>query len=115
MASPAANQPSEQSTNDGDSDYGSDFSPEEVLIVEGLLSGQQIQDDNPIVNEIGQNEPRRTLRLPRVLGREERSPLFQAARAAEQVAEQIARSVKSDEQYPDCKNTFFLAACFISD
>ncbi|TVY59677.1 putative exonuclease V [Lachnellula suecica] len=85
--------------NDLESDYGSDFSPEEELIVEALLSQQQLRDDNPIITDI-EDEPRQALRLPRVVGREERSALFQAARAAEQIAEQISNSVKTRE-YPD--------------
>ena len=106
MASPAINGNIARPFNDADSDYGSDFSPEEKQIVERLLSGQPVEDDNPIVNEIEHHDPQRTLRLPRVFGREERSPLFQAARAAEKVAEQISNSVKSGEHYPDCKPRF---------
>lgn len=90
--------------NDGDTDYGSDFSPEEDQIVQRLLSGQAEKEDNPIVNDIefeyhGIN---RSLRVPRVFGREERSALFEAARAAEQVADQISKSLKTTG-YPDCK------------
>lgn len=89
--------------NDDDSDYGSDFSPEEEQIVTALLSAQlPADDDNPIVNEIEYHDPQRTLRLPRVFGREERSPLFQAARAAEAIADQISKTVASS-QYPDCE------------
>ncbi len=103
MASPAINGKIAPSIDAGDSDYGSDFSPEEEQIVERLLSGQPVEDDNPIVNEIEHHDPQRTLRLPRVFREEERSPLFQAARAAENVAEQVSNSVKSGEHYPDCK------------
>lgn len=93
--------------NDGDSDYGSDFSPEEEQIVTALLSAQlpAAEDDNPIVNEIEHHDPQRTLRLPRVLGREERSPLFQAARAAEAIADQISKTVASGK-YPDREYLF---------
>ena len=103
MASPAVTPDIETSTslNDPESDYGSDFSPEQEQIVEALLSQQQVTDDNPITNDI-EDEPRQALRLPRVVGREQKSPLFQAARAAEQVAEQISNSVKT-RKYPDCK------------
>ena len=96
----------DHSMNDNESDYGSDFSPEEEQIVASLLlSAQQpTEDDNPIVNEIEHHDPQRTLRLPRILGREERSPLFQAARAAEAIADQISRSVASSK-YPDCEYT----------
>lgn len=105
MASPATTSVTNPSTSvdiDADSDYGSDFSPEQDYIVARLLSGKNIEDDNPIVNEIEHHDARQTLRLPRVFGREERSPLFQAARAAEKIAEQIAQSVKCGE-YPDCE------------
>ena len=109
MASPTITDTTEESMNDADTDYGSDFSPEEEQIVERLLSGQ-VEDDNPIVNEIEHHDPRQTLRLPRIFGREEKSPLFQAARAAEKVAEQMVKSIKTGEQYPDCK-TLRSVAC----
>ncbi len=87
---------------DSDTDYGSDFSPEEEQIVDRILSGKHVEDDNPIINEVEHHDPRQALRLPRIFGREERSPLFQAARAAEKVAEQIAQTVNGGE-YPDCE------------
>ncbi|OWP03573.1 hypothetical protein B2J93_7591 [Marssonina coronariae] len=82
---------------DTDTDYGSDFSPEEEQIVEGLLTGKHIEGNNPLVSEIEHHDPRQTLRLPHVNGTEQRSPLFQAARAAERVAEQIAEIVQGGE------------------
>jgi exonuclease V len=103
MASPAISHDIEVPLNDVDTDYGSDFSPEEADVVEQLLSGKAVEEDNPIVNDIEHHDPGQTLRIPRVFGREERSLLFEAARAAEQVAEQISRSIKSSEHYPDCK------------
>lgn len=103
MASPAIASLLSDPMDDIDTDYGSDFTPEEELIVEQLLSrNPATEDDNPIVNKIEHHDVVQTLRLPRVFGREERSPLFQAARAAEQVAEQISRSV-GGEKYPDCE------------
>jgi exonuclease V len=107
MASPATSNDIEEPLNDDDTDYGSDFSPEEAILVEQLLSGKLAEDDNPIVNDIEHHEARQNLRLPRVFGKEERSPLFQAARAAEQVAEQISHSIKRGEHYPDCKQLSF--------
>lgn len=101
MASPAVNLDIGTTLDDAESDYGSDFSPEQEQIVEALLSQQQVTDDNPIINDI-EDEPRQALRLPRIVGREQMSPLFQAARAAEEVAEQISKFVKTRE-YPDCK------------
>jgi exonuclease V len=103
MASPATSNDIEKPLNDADTDYGSDFSPEEADIVEQLLSGKHVEEDNPIVTDIEHHDPRQSLRLPRVFGSQERSPLFQAATAAEQVAEQISRSTKSGEHYPDRK------------
>jgi exonuclease V len=102
MASPTTSNDIEESLNNDDSDYGSDLSPEEVVIVEQLLSGKHV-DDNPIINEIEHHDARQNLRLPGIFGREERSPLFQAARAAEHVAEEISKSIKSREHYPDCE------------
>ena len=105
MASPATYDPVDVMTNDGESDYGSDFSPEEEQIVSRLLSGQQIEiEDNPIVTDIEHHDSAQTLRVPRVFGREQRSPLFEAARAAEEVAEQISKFVKTGNFYPDCKS-----------
>jgi exonuclease V len=92
--------------DDGESDYGSDFTPEEEQIVGQLLSARNATEDNPIVNDIEHHESNHTLRLPRILGREEMSPLLQAARAAEKVAQQLSESVKGNEGYPDCKFSF---------
>ncbi|KAH6717121.1 exonuclease V a 5' deoxyribonuclease-domain-containing protein [Leptodontidium sp. MPI-SDFR-AT-0119] len=100
MASPATKVTDPPNDIDSDTDYGSDFSPEQEQIVDRLIAGKDLEDDNPIINEVERHDPRQTLRLPRVLGRQERSPLLQAARAAERVAEQIAESVKTGE-HPD--------------
>ncbi|KAG0649426.1 Exonuclease V [Hyphodiscus hymeniophilus] len=90
---------------DIDSDYGSDFSPEEDQIVSQLLSGQAVDiEDNPIVNDADQNDAQQTLRVPLVFGREQQSPFYQAARAAEEIAEQISKTVKSRRYYPDLSN-----------
>jgi exonuclease V len=90
---------------DSDTDYGSDFSPEEERIVEQLLSGQKVEiEDNPIVAGIEQHGTQQSLRVPRALGRKQASPLFEAARAAEKVAEQISQSVKRSDSYPDCES-----------
>lgn len=92
---------------DEESNYGSDFSPEEEQLVAQLLSPQTVTEDfdNPITSVVEHYVPERKLRLPRVLGKEERSALFQAAQAAEEVAEQINDSVSGGEKYPDldCK------------
>ncbi|KAB8301261.1 hypothetical protein EYC80_003147 [Monilinia laxa] len=109
MASPAAEE-ADRPQNFADSDYGSDFSPEEVEIVEKLLSPVHSTseitevEDNPIVNDIEYHESERTLRLPRVVGKEQISPLLQAIRDAEKVAEQINASVATREHYPDLSN-----------
>lgn len=101
MVSPAVDTPFEDPINDGDTDYGSDFSPEEVQIVSRLVSGTVEIEDNPIVSGVEHNDPQQTLRIPRVLGREQRSPLFEAARAAEKIDEQIAESVSIGKHYQD--------------
>lgn len=105
MASPAIDDPGGASINDGESDYGSDFSPEEEQIVARLLSGQQIDiEDNPIVTEVEHSDAAQTLRVPR-FGTEQKSPLFAAARVAERVAEKISESVvKANGYYPDCRS-----------
>ena len=102
MASPAKDTQLDELTNDGETDYGSDFSPEEVQIVTRLISGTAELEDNPIVSEVDHHDPQQTLRVPRTFGREQRSPLFEAARAAERVAEKIAESVSTGQHYPNC-------------
>ena len=103
MASPAPIQESSQPVTDNETDYGSELeiSPEEEL---RLLTGQSLEqtEDNPIVTEEEQHDPEQKLRLPRVVGLESRSPLFQAVRDAERIAEQINDSVASREHYPNC-------------
>ncbi|KAF7899278.1 uncharacterized protein EAF01_008491 [Botrytis porri] len=95
---------------DSESDYGSDFSPEVVEIIEKLLSPVHQSkeptdiEDNPIVSEIEYHEPEPALRLPRVVGKEQISPLLQAIRDAERVADQINASVSKREYYPDLKD-----------
>lgn len=85
MASPAITISLSQ---DGESDYGSDFSPEEEQIVERLLSTRQ-EDDNPIVTEVEAADPQTVLKLPRVLVSPTRFPLLQAIKAADAVASSI--------------------------
>lgn len=92
---------------DGDeTDYGSDFTPEEEDILLDLASAkQQVEiEDNPIITGI-EHHDEQTLRIPRTLGRESRSPLFQAAKAAEEVAQQILGTVK-DGSYSGCKTDY---------
>ena len=102
MPSPAIDNQVAVLPHEVDSDYGSDFSPEEEQIVSQLLSAQPIDvEDNPIVTALEQNDAQQTLRVPLVFGREQRSPLFQAARAAEGIAEHIAKSVNNKDYSPD--------------
>jgi exonuclease V len=116
MASPAIDDQVGTTTNEGESDYGSDFSPEEEQIVSRLLSTQPIEiEDNPIISNIEHNDTTQTLRVPRVFGREQKSPLFEAARAAEEVAEQISKSVKTGGYYPDCRSPLVLCAINLTD
>jgi exonuclease V len=115
MASPAPVAIVEGAMSDGDTDYGSDFSPEEAQIVERLIAGQVAIEDNPIVNEVEYHGAERTLRLPHILGREQKSPLFEAARAAEEVAQHISNSVKSNEHYPDCKFPWIGTHLYLTD
>lgn len=86
---------------DDDSNYGSDFSPEEAQIIESLLSPKFVDiEDNPILNGIEHHGRPSILRLPHALGHEQRSTLFQAARAAERVAEKLSDSVAMGQHYP---------------
>lgn len=107
MASPATPEnilaPKRAIEND-DSDYGSDFSPEEEQIVERLISGQPVEavEDNPIVNELEEHGSSASIRLPRILGREQQSPLYKAAVDAERIARDINNSAQNGE-YPDCE------------
>jgi exonuclease V len=104
MASPAIPPTSiEIILDDAESDYGSDFSPEEELIVVQLLS-QNAVEDNPIVNDVEFHEKENTLRIPHaVVVTEQPGVLLRAARAAEKVSEQINEAVGGDARYPDCK------------
>lgn len=102
MASPAPVATINDAMSDVDTDYGSEFSPEEEQLVERLISGQIAIEDNPIVNQFESHNGQQTLHVPRILGREQRSPLFEAARAAEELAQQLSHSVENRQQYPDC-------------
>jgi len=117
MASPVPVQESSQFSTDNDTDYGSELeiSPDEELrLLTGTGQPSEQTDDNPIVTEEEQHDPEQTLRLPRVVRRESQSPLFQAVRDAERIAEQINDSVASREHYPNC-NVIFLWVCDDSD
>lgn len=63
--------------NDGLSDYGSDFSPDEEVILNGLLQQVPDQGDNPNTDpdqqlkDIEGNEGPSGVRVPRRLGREQ--------------------------------------------
>lgn len=75
MASPATAVLSHQAQlGDDNSDYGSEFSPEEEEIVARLLSagieGTEEIEDNPVVTGVEHHEPAQVVRLPRVLARE---------------------------------------------
>jgi len=66
MASPAL---ADLQVDEAESDYGSDFSPEDQEIVNSLLSAQTLSvEDNPIVSNVEYPELSSTLRVPRVLG-----------------------------------------------
>src|SRR4051812_18795574 len=104
MASPAIKLTrTYQPLDDAESDYGSDFSPEEELIVSQLLS-QNAVEDNPIVNDVEHHEAEHTLRIPLAVGGSELAEgvLLRAARAAEEVFEQINEAVGCETRYPDC-------------
>jgi exonuclease V len=105
MASPATTSTRIEAIQDDiESDYGSDFTPEEELIVAQLLSRNAVED-NPIVNDVEHHEAEHTLRIPRTAGDSlfPGSVLLQAAKAAEKVSEQINAAAGGDIAYPDCK------------
>jgi exonuclease V len=105
MASNSTEECTGNSVNDYETDYGSDFSPEEEEILFDLASrGQRVEtEDNPIVTKPEHNEEQ-ALRIPRALGRDPSFALLQAAQAADAVAERIRTSVATDG-YSDCKET----------
>jgi hypothetical protein len=62
---------------DTESDYGSDFSPEEVVLIQRLLLAtdkEGLGEDNPTVNGTEYHDETKAMRVPRVLGRERRTP-----------------------------------------
>ncbi|CAG8979039.1 hypothetical protein HYALB_00011609 [Hymenoscyphus albidus] len=89
---------------DEERNYGSDFSPEEEQLLAQILNTPSATEDSPITSAVEHYEPERKLRLPRVLGREGRSALFEAAKAADEVAKQINGSVSGGETYLDLSN-----------
>ena len=93
MASPASDL---LLLHDNESDYGSDFTAEEEQIVADLLTARVLEDDNPIVNEVEHIDQGSILKLPRIFGQYTLSPLFQAIRAADTVAEEINNSFEVD-------------------
>lgn len=74
MASPSNANLFAQAEEQNESDYGSDFSPEDQEIVNALLAGHPAQvegvEDNPIVTDVEYHEAPSILRVSRVLGRE---------------------------------------------
>lgn len=97
------------SSADLESDYGSDFSPEEEAIVAKLLA-QTAVEDNPIVNDVEYHGAKHTLRIPRAVRSAVPSEgvLLHAVRAAEKISEQINEVISGDVAYPDCRFTLFV-------
>lgn len=89
------------------SDYGSDFSPEEQEIVERLITERQIEvevavEDNPIVTEVEHYDAPRSLRLPRLLGREYQPSFQKYFTDSGKVAGHISRPVQTGN-HADCE------------
>jgi len=95
MASPANDQLT--AAFDGDSDYGSDFTPEEEAIVVTLLSARVLEDDNPIVAEVEHTKSANVLKIPRVLIPAKNSPLCEAIKAADRAAEDLDKLVEVEQ------------------
>lgn len=72
MASPATTSSTFHAQVEGDSDYGSDFSPEEEEIVNRLLAEQErveAIEENRIVTDLEYHDPAQTVRVPRIIRR----------------------------------------------
>lgn len=80
---------------DNNSDYGSEFSPEEEEIVARLLSAgtdcTEEVDDNPIITGVEEHEPAQAVRLPRALTHETR---FQTLGGTKTSVNDIASTIK---------------------
>jgi exonuclease V len=104
MASPA-NKVFDEPTRDSEeveSDYGSDFSPEEDELINKLLSLSSTvtegKRDNPIVNEVEYHDKAQDTRVPRVLDRERRLPVSNVVDNDDR--EQIPIPVETDSPGP---------------
>jgi hypothetical protein len=86
-----------------ESDYGSDFSPEEEEIINKLLSlSSTVAEgtaDNPIVNDVESHSEAQGIRIPRILAREKQPS---APKAVEQGPMPVERS------FPHLTNCKFL-------
>jgi exonuclease V len=91
MASPAFDNIDLASQAEDESDYGSEFSPEEEEIVNRLLLSStepaQLEEDNPIITDVEYYGPTQAVRVPRVLGRERRLEALQEGKAVSRDAE----------------------------
>ncbi|RFU30550.1 hypothetical protein B7463_g5792, partial [Scytalidium lignicola] len=105
MASPAADTELTQSLNDNESEYGSDFSPEQEDIIWQLIATPKTADasslkdieDHPFGAEVGYHEAANFLTPAHVLGSEKLSPLYQAVQDAEMVSAEISQSARTEQ------------------
>lgn len=86
----------ESNEKEEDTDYGSDFSPEEEQIMERLLASKTDIEDNPIASGFEKNDTQHKLRVPNVSGTN-KSTMHEAASAAER---STAHRYKTT-QYPE--------------
>jgi hypothetical protein len=114
MAGPAAHAP-HFNDSDNETDYGSDFSPEEQLIVEQLLaietSAVVEAEDNPITNDVEFVPLPYTGPILRVLGREVRIEKTYEERAVERQR----LEVEFDAGYPDCESPLLLIQTHLTE
>jgi hypothetical protein len=104
MACPATTDLNLQARVESDSDYGSDFSSEEELLINRLLAGQEGVEgieDNPILTGLEYHEPVQTVRVPRVLGRERINDILPEGSVVAEVHNLSSAAFHSG--YPDCE------------
>lgn len=119
MASPDLICNNSPRVDDLSSDYGSDFSLEEELLVDELLSSVQYRngalpdlEDNPIVTGIEHHASQRLLRLPRLMGRAQRASEGHVSvedLAAVSVKDVVNTSIEMEHPLsPTCEDTYLV-------
>ncbi len=112
MACPATEAFFSATEGEGESDYGSEFSPEEEEIVNRLLIASpepsEATEDNPIVTDVEYNDPVQTVRVLRVIGREGRRETVGNKNIPSEPSPATKTAVQS--RFQACKLSHFIAA-----